>query len=93
MFLKRPIQFDFFADLGESISHYCPRLYTRISGPIVIMKIQDYKTILSAVERALEVCDQSSGFMDEMHREICENLRETRIILVRLIGSMGPESV
>lgn len=56
------------------------------------MKIQDYKTMLRAVEQALEVCDQSSGFMDEVHRKICQDLRETRARLLRLLGtSPNPE--
>lgn len=55
-----------------------------------IMKIQDYEAILRAVERALEVCEQSTGFMDQMHREICDNLQSTRDLLVRIIGSKRP---
>lgn len=56
------------------------------------MKIQDYKAMLRAVEQALEVCDQSSGFMDEVHRKICQDLRETRARLLRLLGtSANPE--
>lgn len=51
------------------------------------MKMQDYRTMLRAVEQALEVCDQSSGFMDEIHRKICEDLRETRARLLRLLGN------
>lgn len=50
------------------------------------MKIQDYRTMLLAVEQALEVCDQSTGFMDEMHRKICEDLRDARARLMRLVG-------
>lgn len=51
------------------------------------MKIQDYRRMLRAVEEALEVCDQSSGFMDEVHRKICENLKETRLRLQRLLAT------
>ena len=51
------------------------------------MKTKDYTTILRAVEQALEVCDQSSGFMDEVHLKICQDLRETRARLIRLLGN------
>jgi hypothetical protein len=51
------------------------------------MNIQDYKAILRAVEQALEVCDQSSGFMDQAHREMYEELRSIRGRLRRLIGA------
>jgi hypothetical protein len=56
------------------------------------MKMSDYKAILRALEQAIEICDQSSGFMDETHREICEELRATRARLLRLSGASGPES-
>jgi hypothetical protein len=49
------------------------------------MKIQEYETMLRAVEQALEVCHKSSGFMDKVHREICENLSATRDRLLALI--------
>jgi hypothetical protein len=56
------------------------------------MKSQDYQTMLRAVEQALEVCNQSSGFVDEVHRKICEDLRETRERLIRLAGTpVNPE--
>lgn len=51
------------------------------------MNTHDYKTMLRAVEQALEVCDRS-GFMDETQREICQNLRETRDRLLDLIGTV-----
>jgi hypothetical protein len=55
------------------------------------MKTQDYKAILRAIEQAIEVCDQSSGFMDQVHREMCEELRIIRGRLRALIGSQeGP---
>jgi hypothetical protein len=58
------------------------------------MKIQDYKAMLRAVEQALEVCDQSTGFMDEIHRKICEDLRDARARLLRLVGTNPkPESM
>jgi len=58
------------------------------------MKTQDYKTMLRAVEQALEVCDQSTRFMDEIHRKICEDLRAARARLLRLVGtSPNPESM
>jgi hypothetical protein len=53
------------------------------------MKVTDYKAMLRAVENALEICRGSSGFMDEMHRKICEDLRDARERLRRLIE--GPE--
>ena len=43
--------------------------------------------MLRAIEQALEVCDRQSGFMDEIHREICQRLREARARLLRLIGT------
>jgi len=54
------------------------------------MKIHEYKAILSAVERALEVCEQSSDFMDQVHREICEQLKATHTQLRQLIESQRP---
>lgn len=51
------------------------------------MKTKDYRAILQAIEKALEVCDQSSEFMDDMHLDICRELRATRARLLRLIGS------
>jgi hypothetical protein len=51
------------------------------------MKAKDYTTILRAIEQALEVCDNSTGFMDEMHLKICQELRETRARLIRIMGS------
>jgi hypothetical protein len=50
------------------------------------MKTQDYKAILRAIEQAIEVCDQSSGFMDQVHREMCEELRTIRVRLSHLIS-------
>lgn len=49
------------------------------------MKTQDYQAILRAIEQALEVCDQSSGFMDQVHRDMCEELRSIRGRLRHLI--------
>ena len=51
------------------------------------MNIQDYKAILRAVEQALEVCDQSSGFMEQVHREMCDELRTIRGRLRRMISA------
>jgi hypothetical protein len=51
------------------------------------MKTPDYKAILSAVERALAICDDPTTSMDQTHRRICEDLRRARDELVRLIGS------
>jgi hypothetical protein len=53
------------------------------------MKIEDYKTMLRAVEQALKICDQSVGFMDEAHRKICEDLRDAHTRLLLVIGSSG----
>lgn len=57
-----------------------------------LMKIQDYKTMLQAVEQALEVCHKSSGFMDRIHQDICENLSVTRDRLLQIIRTAGPET-
>ncbi|HEX2852499.1 MAG TPA: hypothetical protein VHO24_04615 [Opitutaceae bacterium] len=58
------------------------------------MKNQDYRTMLRAVEQALEICDQSTGLMDEIHRKICEDLRDARARLLRLVGTTPrPESM
>jgi hypothetical protein len=50
------------------------------------MKKQDYKAILRALDQAIEICDQSSGFMDETHHKICEELRAVRGRLLSLGG-------
>lgn len=55
-------------------------------GLLSIMKKEDYQMMLIAVNRALEVCEQSSGFMDQVHREICENLKETKLLLLRVMN-------
>ena len=49
------------------------------------MKTQDYKDILRAIEQAIAVCDQSSGFMDQLHQQMCEELRAIRSRLRLLI--------
>ena len=51
------------------------------------MKTQDYQAMLRAVDQALDVCDRSTGFMDEVHRKICQDLRETRARLIQLLGT------
>lgn len=51
------------------------------------MRKQDYKAILRSIEQAIEVCDQSSGFMDQIHLEMCEELRTLRSRLSRLISA------
>lgn len=51
------------------------------------MKATDYKTILAAIEKALAICDDSTGFMDAVHRKICEDLHDARKQLLRLIDS------
>lgn len=57
------------------------------------MKTTDYQAILRSVEQAIEVCDQSSGFMDQVHREMCEELRAIRGKLHVLLRAAGPPSV
>lgn len=63
----------------------------RIPRPLVErrdMKPIDYKTILASIEQALAICDQSEGFMDAVHRKICEDLHDARTQLIRLMGSI-----
>lgn len=55
------------------------------------MTTQDYKKMLEAVEQALEVCRGSSGLMDEMHSNICEELHDARTRLLSLIGAPSPQ--
>jgi len=55
------------------------------------MKPNDYKSILAAIEKALAVCDESGGFMDAVHRKICEDLHDARRQLLRLMGQ-GPHA-
>ncbi len=57
------------------------------------MKTKDYVAMLGAVEQAIEICDQSSDFMDQVHREICAELRATRARLLRLIKLAEGEQV
>ena len=56
------------------------------------MKIQDYKAILRALEQAIEICDQSTGLMDQFHLKICAELRATRARLLLLGGTVSPET-
>lgn len=51
------------------------------------MKSTDYKTILAAIEKALAICDGSEGFMDAVHRKICEDLHDARSQLLKLMES------
>jgi hypothetical protein len=51
-----------------------------------LMKIEDYQSILRAVEQAIKVCDESSGVMDRIHQDICAELRATRARLRQLVG-------
>jgi hypothetical protein len=54
------------------------------------MNIEQYQAMLRAVEKALEVCDESPGFMEQAHRDICSDLRVARERLLHLIrGSSG----
>lgn len=55
------------------------------------MNPTDYKAMLRAVESALEVCGQSSGFMDAMHRKLCEELRDACDRLVKIINATAPK--
>jgi hypothetical protein len=52
------------------------------------VKAIEYKSMLNAVEKALQICDDSSGFMDEVHRKICEELRVVRARLLRAMESL-----
>lgn len=56
------------------------------------MKIEDYRSILRAVEQAISICDQSSGVMDRIHQDICEELRATRARLRLLMGQAEREN-
>ncbi|MEO6005163.1 MAG: hypothetical protein ABIZ04_18345 [Opitutus sp.] len=57
-----------------------------------LMKIDDYRSMLRAVEKAIEICDESPGGLDEAHLEICRELRITRMRLRRLIALSDPTS-
>jgi hypothetical protein len=56
------------------------------------MKTKDYKVMLRAVEQALEICDNSTGFMEKIHQDICEGLRATRARLLQLTQASAGES-
>lgn len=51
--------------------------------------MRDYKSMLRSVEQALEICEKSAGFMDEVHRKICEDLQDARNRLRRLLHASG----
>jgi hypothetical protein len=53
------------------------------------MKRDEYKKLLEAVEKALHICDHSTGFMDAVHQKICDDLREARNMLRNVIGASG----
>ena len=57
------------------------------------MKTNDYIAMLRAVESALEICSKSTGFMDAVHRKICEELHDARDRLLTLINSAGPKNL
>jgi hypothetical protein len=57
------------------------------------MKNEDYRSILRAVEQAIQICDESSGTMDLKHQSICEELRATRLRLRQLIGQPDNRSI
>jgi hypothetical protein len=50
------------------------------------MKIDDYRSILRAVEQAIQICDDSAKSMDKTHQDICAELRITRARLHQLIN-------
>jgi len=50
------------------------------------MNTQDYQAMLRAIDDAIAVCDQASGSMDDVQREMCAELRNVRAQLRRLIG-------
>ena len=64
-----------------------------VNGSITHMKTNDYIAMLRAVESALEICSKSTGFMDAMHRKICEELHDARDRLLKLISTTGPKSL
>ena len=54
------------------------------------MKTDDYRAMLTAVEKALAICQGSLGKMDETHRKICDDLRDARDRLLQLL-KLPPE--
>lgn len=52
----------------------------------------EYKAILSALEKAIAICDSSAGLMDAAHEKICQELRELRAQVRRHLGLALPES-
>ena len=57
-----------------------------------LMKTDDYRAILHAVEQAIVICDQSTGMVDRIHQDICEELRATRARLRLLMGQVEREN-
>lgn len=53
---------------------------------MLVMKSEEYRAMLEAVERALEICRQSLGKMDATHRKICDDLRDARDRLLELLN-------
>jgi hypothetical protein len=51
------------------------------------MKKQDCEAILRSIEQAIAICDQSPGVMDDFHRQICRELRATKLRLLSFIES------
>lgn len=49
------------------------------------MKTDDYQAMLDSIERALQICRESLGKMDEAHRRICDDLRDARDRLRALV--------
>jgi len=63
-------------------------LKRRTHGPshgLQEMKIEEYRSILRAVEQAIQICDDSAKSMDKTHQDICAELRITRARLHQLI--------
>lgn len=53
------------------------------------MKPTDYKSILAALEKALAICDGSVGYLDAVHRRICDDLHDAHDQLLKLMSSQN----
>ena len=53
------------------------------------MTTEDYRAMLDAIERALAICHDSLGKMDDAHRKICDDLRDARDRLLGLLKLPG----
>lgn len=54
------------------------------------MRQHDYKAMLDAIERALQICRESLAHRDDAHRRICDELQAARDRLRVLL--QGPRS-